>query len=146
MAAIDYLLKDQNSAKRKVCVFSTTIEPANVTTDEGFDTAGTIAIGDVITLANIPKDSIVVSASVQVITGLTTGTQTVALAIGGTAVMAAVALGTADNATKGTTTVKQADGALTLTTGVAAMVDGKFTVLIEYIEPDLVTGDLTSVA
>ena len=144
MAAIDYLRKKKNNEKRKVCVFATNIKPADVTTDEGFGTAGTIASGDVITVANLPKNSVVVAAAIQVIIGLTTGTQTVAIAIGGTEVMAAVALGTANNATKGTTTKKKVEGAVTLTTGVAAMVDGEFEVLIRYIEPDLITGELTN--
>ena len=143
MAAIDFLRKDKNNQKRKVSVLTSNFVPANVTTDEGFATAGTIAIGDVITVANLPENSIVVSAAIQVITGLTTGTQTVAIAVGGTEVMAAVALGTADNITKGTTTKKKVSGAVTLTTGVADMVDGEFEVLIEYIEPDLPIGELT---
>ena len=145
MAAIDYKLKSKNNEKRKVCVFASNLKPADVTVAEGFATAGTIAIADVITLGNLPANSIVTSASVQVITGATTGTQTIALAVGGVAIMAAVAVGTADNVTKGTTTVKKVEGALTLTTGVAALVDGEFEVLIEYIEPDLVTGELTTV-
>lgn len=145
MASIDYTRTAKNNEKRKVSVFTSNIKPANVTVAEGFATAGTIAIGDVITLANLPANSIVTSASIQVVTGLTTGTQTVALAVGGTAIMAAVAVGTADNVTKGTTTVKKVEGALTLTTGVAAMVDGEIEVLIEYIEPDVVTGELTNV-
>ena len=143
MATINYLGKDKNNQKRKVSVFTTNIVPANVTTDEGFATAGTIAIGDVIIVANLPENSIVVGAEIQIVTGLTTGTQTVAIAIGGTEVMAAVALGTADNITKGTTTKKKVDGAVTLTTGVAAMVDGEFEILIRYIEPDLPIGELT---
>lgn len=145
MASIDYTRTAKNNEKRKVSVFTSNIKPANVTVAEGFATAGTIAIGDVITLANLPANSIVTSASIQVVTGLTTGTQTVALAVGGTAIMAAVAVGTADNVIKGTTTVKKVEGALTLTTGVAAMVDGEIEVLIEYIEPDVVTGELTNV-
>ena len=144
MASIDYTRKDKNNQKRKVSVFTTNIKPADVTVAEGFTTAGTIASGDVITLANLPANSIVTSASVQVVTGPTTGTQTVALAVGGTAVMAAIALGTADNVTKGTTTVKKVEGALTLTTGVAALVDGEIEVIVEYIEPDLVTGEMTT--
>ena len=145
MASIDYTRVAKNNEKRKVSVFTSNIKPANVTVAEGFAAAGTIAIGDVITLANLPANSIVTNASIQVVTGLTTGTQTVALAVGGTAIMTAVAVGTADNVTKGTTTIKKVEGALTLTTGVAAMVDGEIEVLIEYIEPDVVTGELTNV-
>jgi len=145
MAAVNYLLKDKNNQKRKVCVMTLNVKPAEVLASDGFDADGDIAIGDVITPANLPDNSIVVGAEIQVIIGLTTGTQTVAIAVGGTEVMAAVALGTADNVTKGTTTKKKVSGAVTLTTGVAAMVDGEFEVLIRYIEPDLVTGELTDV-
>lgn len=144
MAAVNYLRKDRNNEKRKVCVLAANIKPADVTVAEGFVAAGTIAIADVITVANLPENSIIVGAEIQVITGLTTGTQTVAISVGGVAVMAAVALGTADNVTKGTTIKKKVSGAVTLTTGVAAMVDGEFEVLIRYIEPDLVTGELTT--
>ena len=96
-------------------------------------------------MGNLPANSIVTSATVQVITGATTGTQTVALSVGGTAVMAAVAVGTAANVTKGTTAVKQVSGAVALTTGIGSLVDGEFVVLIEYIEPDLVSGELTTI-
>ena len=144
MAAVDYLLKDTNNEKRGVCVFTTNIKPADVTTDEGFDTAATIASGDVITVAKLPDNSIVIGAEIQVVVGPTTGTQTVAIAIGGTAVMAAVALGTADNVTKGTTTKKKVSGDITLTTGVADLVDGEIEVLIRYIEPDLGVGTFTN--
>jgi len=145
MANIDSTLDGRNNEKRGVCVLAVNVKPADVTVEQGYATAGTIAIADVITVANLPKNSIVTSASLQVITGLTTGTQTVAIEVGGVEVMAAVAVGTANNVTKGTTTKKKVEGAVTLTTAVADMVDGEFEVLIEYIEPDLVTGKLTSV-
>ena len=143
MAAVDFTRKDKNNEKRKVSVFTANIKPANVTVADGFATVGTIAIADVITVGILPANSIVTNCSIQVVTGLTTGTQTVAVAVGGTAVMAAVALGTASNVTKGTTTVKKVEGDITLTTAVADMVDGEFVVLIEYIEPDLSSGELT---
>jgi len=143
MASINFLRQKTNNQKRRVSVFATRVVPANVTTDEGFDADGTIASGDTIHLANIPDNSVVTKATVQVTDGLTGGTQTVQLAVGGVEVMAAVALGTADNVTKGTTTQKKVEGALVLTAGVADMVDGEFEVLIEYIETNLVTGELT---
>jgi hypothetical protein len=145
MASVNFVRKDRNNEKRKVSVFTSNIKPATVTVADGFATAGTIAAADVITLGNLPANSIVTSATVQVITGATTGTQTVALSVGGTAVMAAVAVGTAANVTKGTTTVKQVSGAVALTTGIGSLVDGEFVVLIEYIEPDLVSGELTTI-
>ena len=59
--------------------------------------------------------------------------------------MAAVAVGTASNITKGTTTKKKVSGAITLTTGVADMVDGNLQVIISYIETDLGIGEFTAV-
>lgn len=145
MAAVNFKLKNTNNEKRKVSVFTANIQPATVTVADGFAAAGTIAIGDVITLGTIPANSIIVGAEVFVVTGLTTGTQTVQLAVGGTEVMAAVAVGTASNVTKGTTTKKKASGAITLTTGVADMVDGNLQVIISYIETDLGVGEFTAV-
>lgn len=144
MAAINFKRKDKNNSKGKVSVCTANIKPATVTVAEGFDAAGTIAIGDVITIATLPVNSIITSASVLVVTGATTGTQTVQIAVGGTEVMAAVAVGTASNVTKGTTTVKKVSGAVTVTTGVAALVDGEFQVLISYIEPSLTSDELTN--
>jgi len=143
MAAVNYKRKDKNNEKRKVSVLTTNIVVADVTVAEGFDTAATIASGDVITVAELPENSIVVGAEIQVVVGPATGTQTIAIEVGGTEVMAAVALGTADNVTKGTTTKKKVSGDVTLTTGVADLVDGEIEILIRYIEPDLTSGELT---
>lgn len=145
MASIDFKLEGKNANKKGVSVLTANIKPADVTVAQGFDTAGTIAIDDTITVANLPTNSIVTKAFVQVVTGPTTGTQKFGITVGGTAVMAAVALGTADNTAKGTTTVKKVSGPVVITNTVADLVDGEMEVIIEYIEPDLTTGALTAV-
>jgi len=143
MGAIDLRRQGTNNSKRKIGVCTVNVQPALVTVAEGFATAATIAAADIMTVATLPDNSIVVGAEIQVITGLTTGTQTVSIEVGGVEVMAAVALGTADNVTKGTTTKKKVAGDVVLTTAEADLVDGEFQVLISYIEPDLTDEALT---
>ena len=69
----------------------------------------------------------------------------IALAVGGTSIVAAVAVGAVDAVAKGTTIVKNVEGLLTATVGTATLLDGDFDVYVEYTELDVVTGNLTNV-
>ena len=148
MASVNLVRKERNSGKRGVCVAVGKLIPANLTTADGVAADGTLASGDVVTFANLPANAVVVNAFIRVKEGATTGTQTLKISIGGTDAIAAVAVGTADNAIKGgtVTRVDTATGAaFTATSGVGALTDGVFECVVEYVETELVTGELTNI-
>ena len=139
MAAVDLTLTGKNNEKRGVSVAVGTIDVAST---------GTLASGDVVTLTNLPAGAVVTGAYFLVVTGPTTGTQTLTLKVGSTSVMGATAAGTADGVVKTATVTSAFTGtgaALTATVGTASLTDGKFEVVVEYIQHDKVNGELTTV-
>ena len=145
--AINLTLEAKNNQKKVVSVSTGTIIPANVTTAQGAATAGTIASGDVINLFSLPANAVVVDAFIVVRTGATGGTQTMKITVGSTDVIAAVAVGATNNVVKGGAVTRVATGTganVTVTTGVAALTDGVFEVVVEYVEFDRTSGEYTN--
>lgn len=140
MANIDIKRLSRNDQKVSRCASAAVITPADLD-------AGQLASGDVVTLFTLPANADVTNAYIYVGTGATGGTQTMKISVGGTDVISAVAVGTADGAFKGgaVTRVNSGTGAdVTVTTGVATLTDGSYRVVVEYVESDKVTGELTN--
>ena len=147
MASVNVKTYGKNNQKKGVCASVATIKPADLTNADGVATAGTLASGDVVTVFSLPADAIVTNALIVVKTGATTGTQTMKITVGSTDVIAAVAVGTADNAVKGGTVTRAATGTgadVTVTTGVGALTDGEFEIVVEYVEYVRTTGEYTN--
>ena len=147
MANVNVKTYGKNNQKKGVSVSTATIKPAELTTSQGVASAGTLATGDVVSVFNLPGNCAVTNAFIVVKTGATGGTQTMKITVGSTDVIAAVAVGTAANAIKGGTVTKVATGtgaAVSVTTGVAALTDGEFEVVVEYVEFGRTVGEYTN--
>lgn len=123
------------------------IKPAVLKTADGVATAGTLATGDIVTLFTLPENVDVTNAYVYVVKAPTGGTQTLKISVGSTDIVAAVAVGTSAGVYKGGTVTKANSGTgsnVTVTTGIADLTDGEFRVVVEYVEYNKVTGELTN--
>lgn len=147
MASVNIKKLNRNNSKVSESLSSATITPATLVVADGVATAGTLAIGDEVTLFTLPANADVTDAYIYVATGATGGTQTMKITVGSTDIVAAVAVGTASNVFKGGTVTKVNTGTgadVKITTGVAALTDGKFRIVVRYTEADKVTGELTN--
>lgn len=142
-------LKNVGKHDRKVSrsASAALIKPAVITTAEGVATKGTLAAGDVVTLFTLPANVDVTNAYINVVKAPTGGTQTLKISVGSTDIIAAVAVGAVSGAFKGGTVTKANSGTgsnVTVTTGIADLTDGEFRVVVEYVEYNKVTGELTN--
>ncbi len=142
-------LKNAGKHDRKVSrsASAANINPAVLTTADGVATAGTLATGDVVTLFTLPENADVTNAYIYVVKATTGGTQTLKISVGSTDIVAAVAVGTSAGVFKGGSVTKANSGTgsdVTVTTGIAALTDGEFRVVVEYVEYSKVTGELTN--
>ena len=147
MASVNLKNYGKNNQKKAWRISSGTIVPADLTTGDGVATAGTLASGDVVTICTLPADCAVFNAYIVVKVAPTTGTQTMKISVGGTDVIAAVAVGTTSNAIVGGTVTRKATGTganVTVTTGVGALTDGEFEVVVCYAEYARTIGEYTN--
>ena len=142
-------LKNVKKHDRKVSrsASAANINPAVLTTAAGVATAGTLATGDVVTLFTLPENADVTNAYIYVAKAPTGGTQTLKISVGSTDIVAAVAVGTSAGVFKGGAVTKANSGTgsnVTVTTGIANLTDGEFRIVVEYVEYNKVTGELTN--
>lgn len=139
MAAFDYVRDYKNNHKKSVSLSVGKLIPAD---------NDPIASGDTAKLFRLPPFAIVTNAFILVKTGATGGTQTLKISVGGTDVIAAVAVGTASGVIKGGAVTKKYTGTgadVVVTGGVATLADGEYEVCVEYVEYTKVTGELTNI-
>lgn len=137
----------KNGKKVSNSVSTAVIKPSSLIVKDGVATAGTLAVGDVVTLLTLPENVDVTNAYIYVKSAPTGGTQTFNIAVGGTDVVAAVALGTANGVYKGGTPARVNSGTsgdVTMTLGVAPLTDGEIRIVVEYVEYNKCTGELTA--
>lgn len=142
-------LKNVKKHDRKVSrsASAANINPAVLTTADGVATAGTLATGDVVTLFTLPENADVTNAYIYVVKAPTGGTQTLKISVGSTDIVAAVAVGTSAGVFKGGSVTRANSGTgsdVTVTTGIANLTDGEFRIVVEYVEYNKVTGELTN--
>lgn len=138
MAIINEKLVSKNNQKKGMSIFSGSLSPVDNTS---------LVINDVVTLGTLPNNSVVTNACIVVKSAPTGGTQKLNIKIGGTTSVAAVALGTTDNAVVGGAVTRVATGTgadVTTTLSVADLTDGEFEVIVEYVEYTKTTGELTN--
>lgn len=146
MANVSYKLP-KSGKKVSRSASTATFKPADITVSAGVDVDGTLAVGDVVTLLSLPENVDVTNAYIHVVTAPTDGTQTLQISLGSTNLISAIAVGTVSGAFKGGTVTKANSGTgadVTVTTGVGALTDGEFRIVVEYVEYTKVTGELTN--
>lgn len=139
MAAFDYSRNYKNNSKKSVSLSVGTLVPAD---------NDPIAIADTAKLFRLPPFAVVTNAFLVVKTAPTGGTQTLKITVGGTDVIAAIALSTVSGVIKGGAVTKKYSGTgadVTVTGGVAELADGHIEVVVEYVEFTKVTGELTNI-
>lgn len=138
MATYNQIPYGKNSEKKGVCSSSALI-------DFG---AQNVAIAETVSVFNLPKNAVVTNAFFYINEGVAGATATGKVTIGSTDTIAAVAFAGTAGVIKGgaVTKVHTGTGAEVLVTiGVAAATAGKVEVIVEYIEYEKSTGELTTV-
>lgn len=145
MANADITRFGKNNQKKNVSLASAKLYPAKLDKTYGFAVDGTIAMGDIVTLFQLPPESVVTDCYVVVRTAPTGDGQQATIKISADAVdlMDAVALGNnvgIVGSLKAKTYIK-AGAAITATFGAKALKDGIFELVVEFQELDRVNGD-----
>ena len=138
MATYDQTINDKNNQKRDTSTMVATVDFSEQA----------VASGETVLLASLPSNSVITNALFEVVNGVTGATATGKITVGSTDVIPAVAFAGVDGAIKGGTVTRVGTGTgaeVILTVGVADATDGKVNVIVEYIETDKVTGELTKI-
>lgn len=137
-ATIDLLNANVNNVKKVRSVSCAVIEPAVMTAAKhGVAAEGTIAVGDVVQLFNLPKDCVIVDAYIVVEEAATEATATLEIKSGTDSLIKAIAAGSTAGAVIGIFNGKKVTGTgamVTCTVGTAALKSGKFSVVVAYDE------------
>lgn len=145
MANADITRFGKNNQKKNVSLASAKLYPAKLDHTYGLAVDGTIAIGDVLTLFQLPTESVITDCFVVVRTAPTGDGQqtTIKLSADAVDIMDAVALGAnvgIVGSLKAKTYIK-AGAVITATLGTKALKDGVFELVVEFQEIDRVNGD-----
>lgn len=137
MATYNQTRNATNSQKKSISISSATLK----------FTEQAVASGESVSVFNLPANAVVTNAFFMVETGLTNATATGKITVGSTDAIAAVAFAGVAGAVKGgaVTKVPTLTGAeVTVTIGTANATDGEVVAVVEYIEYDKATGELTN--
>lgn len=144
MATISLVKASHNSAKKGVSLASATLRPAALGIRDGLTADGTLNVDDIVTLFNLPAESVVTNAFVVTKKVSTETTATFKLKLGSTDLMTAITPATTAGGIAGTATrlYTGATGmSVALEVGTAAIKSGEFYIVVELMELNKATGE-----